>query len=165
MEHAITLQSNSAVYMLAGLIAYERKDLTTAILRFDRSYELDATNCDAEWMSALVNVDQKSYGDASPKFTRAMSCFVSAAATAREDLARLETSNRTPAQKAKQAATLKLRIETAEERSAQSAFNAAQCYALVGNRSMALTHVDVAMSHPRMREKAAALKVAIEKLP
>jgi tetratricopeptide (TPR) repeat protein len=165
VEHAIKLQSNSAVYMLAGLIAYERKDLPIAILRFDRSYELDATNCDAEWMSALVNVDQKAWGESSPKFTRAMSCFVSTAATAREDLARLETSNRTPAQKAKQAATLELRIETAEERSAQSAFNAAQCYALVGNRSMALTHVDVAMSHPKMREKAAALKVAIEKLP
>ncbi len=165
VEHAIELQSNSAVYMLAGLIAYERKDLPTAILRFDRSYELDATNCDAEWMSALVNVDQKAWGDSSPKFTRAMSCFVSTARTAREDLARLETSNRTPAQKAKQAATLRSRIETSEERAAQSAFNAAQCYAFVGDKGMALTHVDVAIAHPKMREKAAALKAAIEKLP
>jgi tetratricopeptide (TPR) repeat protein len=165
VEQAIKLQSNSAVYMLAGLIAYERKDLPTAIQRFDRSYELDATNCDAEWMSALVHVDQKSWGDSSPKFTRAMSCFVSTAATAREDLARLEVSKQTPAQKAKRAATLRNRIETAEERSAQSAFNAAQCYALVGNKPMALTHVDVAMAHPKMREKAAALRAAIEKMP
>ncbi len=165
VEHAIKLQSNSAVYMLAGLIAYERKDLPTAILRFDRSYELDSTNCDAEWMSALVHVDQKSWAEASPKFTRSMSCFVSTAAAAREDLARVETSNRTPAQKAKQTATLKNRIETAEERSAQSAFNAAQCYGLLGDKVMALTHVDVAMAHPKMREKAAALKSAIEKLP
>src|SRR5262249_44940902 len=37
VEQAIKLQSKSAVYMLAGLIAYERKDLPTAILRFDRS--------------------------------------------------------------------------------------------------------------------------------
>jgi hypothetical protein len=151
--------------MLAGLIAYERKDLPTAVLRFDRSYELDSTNCDAEWMSALVHVDQKSWGDASPKFTRAMSCFVTTAATARDDLARVETSNRTPAQKARQTATLKNRIETAEERSAQSAFNAAQCYALVGNKGMALTHIDVAMAHPKMREKAAVLRSAIEKMP
>ncbi len=165
VEHAIKLQSNSAVYMLAGLIAYERKDLPTAILRFDRSYQLDASNCDAEWMSALVNVDQTFYGEASPKFTRAMSCLVSTAARAKDDLAALEQSNRTLAQKAKQAATLRSRIETSEERAAQSAFNAAQCYALVGNRSMALTHVDVAMAHPKMREKAAALKAAIEKLP
>ena len=164
VERAITLQTNSAVFMLAGLIAYERKDLTTAIQRFDRSYELDSTNCDAQWMAGLVHVDQKAYAGASPRFTRAMSCFVSTAAAAREDLAGVETSNRTPAQKAKQTATLKNRIETAEERSAQSAFNAAQCYALVGNKSMALTHVDVAMEHPRMREKAAALKSAIEKL-
>ncbi|MGH9199844.1 MAG: hypothetical protein ACRD2A_01255 [Vicinamibacterales bacterium] len=165
VEQAIKLQSNSAVYMLAGLIAYERKDLLTAILRFDRSYELDSTNCDAEWMSALVHVDLKSWADASPKFTRSMSCFVSTAARARADLAGLETSNHTPAQKAKQAATLRNRIETAEERSAQSAFNAAQCYGLVGNKAMALTHVEVAMTHPKMREKAATLKSAIDKLP
>jgi tetratricopeptide (TPR) repeat protein len=165
VEQAIKLQSNSAVYMLAGLIAYERKDLPTAILRFDRSYELDSTNCDAEWMSGLVHVDLKSWGDASPKFTRSMSCFVATAARTRKDLEGLETSNRTPAQKAKQAATLKNQIETAEERAAQSAFNAAQCYALVGNKSMALTHVDVAAAHPKLREKATTLRAAIEKLP
>ena len=165
MENAIKLQSNSAVYMLAGLIAYERTDLPTAVLRFDRSYELDSTNCDAEWMSALVHVDEKAWADASPKFTRSMSCFVTTAATAKEDRARVETSNRTPAQKAKQTATLTNRIETAEERSAQSAFNAAQCYALHGNKGMALTHIDVAMAHPKMREKAAVLRSAIEKMP
>ena len=119
----------------------------------------------APWMSALAHVDQKSWGDASPKFTRAMTCFTSTAATAREDLSRVESSNRTPAQKARQIATLTNRVETAEERSAQSAFNAAQCYALLGNKSMALTHVDVALAYPKMREKAQALKAAIEKLP
>jgi hypothetical protein len=30
---------------------------------------------------------------------------------------------------------------------------------------MALTHVDVAIAHPAMRDKAMALKAAIEKLP
>jgi hypothetical protein len=55
--------------------------------------------------------------------------------------------------------------ENADERSAQSAFNAAQCYARTGNRGLAINLVDVAIGHPRMREKAEALKAAIEKLP
>jgi tetratricopeptide (TPR) repeat protein len=165
VQNAIKLQSNSSVYMLAGLIAYERTDLPTAIVRFDRSYELDNTNCDAPWMSALAHVDQKSWADASPKFTRAMTCFTAAAATASDDVSRVDSSNRTPAQKARQIATLTSRVKTAEERSAQSAFNAAQCYVLLGNKRLALTHVDVALVHPKMREKAQTLKAAIEKLP
>ena len=53
----------------------------------------------------------------------------------------------------------------ADEKSAQSAFNAAQCYARTGQKPLALAHVDMAIAHPRMKEKAEALKAAIEKLP
>ena len=55
--------------------------------------------------------------------------------------------------------------DNADEKSAQSAFNAAQCYARTGGKGMALNLVDVAIGHPRMKEKAEALKAAIEKLP
>jgi hypothetical protein len=55
--------------------------------------------------------------------------------------------------------------DNAEEKSAQSAFNAAQCYARTGGKGIALNLVDVAIAHPRMNEKAVALKAAIEKLP
>jgi prophage tail gpP-like protein len=55
--------------------------------------------------------------------------------------------------------------ENADEKSAFSAFNAAQCYARTGGRGMALNLVDVAIAHPKMEEKARALKAAIEKLP
>jgi hypothetical protein len=35
----------------------------------------------------------------------------------------------------------------------------------MGNRTLALAHIAMAIPHPRMKEKAEALKVAIEKLP
>ena len=47
VESAIKGVSNSRVYMLAGLIAYERKELPTAVQRFDRAYEIDSSACDA----------------------------------------------------------------------------------------------------------------------
>ena len=53
----------------------------------------------------------------------------------------------------------------AEERAAQSAFNAAQGYARLGQKAPALTHVEFAIAHPRMKEKGEVLKAAIEKLP
>jgi tetratricopeptide (TPR) repeat protein len=170
VETAIKGLSNTRVYTLAGLIAYARKELPVAVQRFDRAYEIDSSNCDATWMSGLVNIDQELLAMAAPKFTRAMSCFVSSAAALRENLALVErqlAARGTPAtpREVRQQARLKRDAENADERSAQSAFNAAQCYARTGGRTMALNLVDVAIAHPRMNEKAVALKAAIEKLP
>lgn len=168
VENAIKGLSNSRVYMLAGLIAYARQALPTAEQRFDRAYEIDSSNCDATWMSGLVSIDREQLAVAAPKFTRAMSCFVRSAAALREDRARVATqiaARGTPAtpREERQLTRLQRDAENADERSAQSAFNAAQCLARTGQTSQALTHVDVAMAHPRMKEKAEALKAAIRK--
>ena len=170
VENAARGLSNARVYMLAGLIAYARKDLPIAIDRFDRAFQIDSTACDAVWMSGLVSIDQNELGTAAPKFTRGMTCFVSSAAAMRRDAADLEAAiakRGTPATAREQRGIDKSRkdADNAEEKSAQSAFNAAQCYARTGQKTMALTHVDVAIAHPAMREKALALKAAIEKLP
>jgi len=165
VEEATKRLSNTSVYMLAGLIAYSRQELPTALDRFDLSFKLDPTNCDAVWMSGLVSVDQKDWTTASPKFSRSMTCFESDGKRARSDLANVEKSNRTEAQKARQRANLQRQIATDEERSAQSAFNAAQGYALSGKKVLALNHVDVALEYPKLKDKAIALKAIIEKLP
>ena len=170
VENATRGLSNSRVYMLAGLIAYARKDLPVAVQRFDRAYELDSSACDATWMSGLVSIDQNELALAAPKFTRGMSCFVKAAAALREDRARTELAIRTrgtPATPREQRNLDRLErdAETAEEKSAQSAYNGAQCYARVGRKTDALNLIDVAIAHPKMSEKAAVMKAAIEKLP
>ena len=170
VESAIKGVSNSRVYMLAGLIAYARTELPTAVTRFDRAYEIDSTACDAQWMSGLVSIDQELLATAAPKFTRAMTCFISSAAALRQNLARVEqqvAARGTPptARDTRQMDRFRRDAENADERSAQSAFNAAQCYARTGGKGMALNLVDVAIAHPRMKDKAEALKAAIEKLP
>ena len=170
VENAIKGIANARVYMLAGLIAYARTELATAVHRFDRAYEIDSSACDALWMSGLVSIDQAELAVAAPKFTKAMTCFVSVAASLRQNRARVDqliASRGTPAtaRETRQLERLTRDADTAEEKSAQSAFNAAQCYARTGGRGIALNLVDVAIAHPRMNEKAVALKAAIEKLP
>ncbi len=170
VENAIRGLSNSRVYMLAGLIGYARKDLPTAVARFDRAYELDSSACDATWMSGLVSIDQNELEIAAPKFTRGMSCFVSAAAALREDRANRGAAiakRGTPPTAREQAQLDRLQrdADTADEKSAQSAYNAAQCYARTGQKRMALNLIAVAIAHPKMSEKAMAMKSAIEKLP
>jgi tetratricopeptide (TPR) repeat protein len=168
--NAIKGLSNARVYMLAGLIAYARKELPMAVDRFDTAFKVDPSACDAVWMSGLVSIDQNDLAVAGPKFTRSMTCFVSSAASLRQERTRLDGTIQkrgTPpnARDQRNLDRLQRDADTAELKSAQSAFNGAQCYARTGGKGLALNLADVAVSHPEMREKALALKAAIEKLP
>src|SRR5688572_12142444 len=155
--------------MLAGLIAYARKELPTAVQRVDRAYEIDSSACDALWMSGLVSIDQQALTSAAPKFTKAMTCFISVTASLRQNRATLEKQiaargTAATARETRQLERLQRDADHADEKSAQSAFNAASCYARTGDKGMALNLVDVAIAHPGMREKATVLKVLIDKL-
>jgi len=170
VENAIKGLSNARVYMLAGLIAYARKTLQTAVDRFDTAFAADSGACDAVWMSGLVSIDMNELAIAAPKFARSMTCFVSAASGLREARAQLDMNIQkrgTPATARDQRNLDRLQrdAETAVLKSAQSAFNGAQCYARTGGKDLALKLVDVAIAHPEMREKAEAMKAAIQKLP
>jgi tetratricopeptide (TPR) repeat protein len=170
VENAIKGLSNGHVYMLAGLIAYARKELPIAVNRFDTAFKVNPSACDAVWMSGLVSIDQNELSVAGPKFTRGMTCFTSAASALRENRATLEMTIQkrgTPlnARDQRNLDRLQRDADTAELKSAQSAYNGAQCYARTGGKGLALNLIDVAIAHPEMRERAIAMKAAIEKLP
>jgi tetratricopeptide (TPR) repeat protein len=165
VERATKLMVNTAVYTLAGYIAYARRELDTAIDRFVRAYQLDNTNCEAVSAEGLVHIDKEAWATAAPRFFTAIGCFASAAAQARRDHARIESEDMAPRLKERRLATLQKRIETAEHRRAQSAFNAASAYARAGQKALAVAAVDIAAEHSLLKEKALALKTAIEKLP
>ena len=148
----------------------DRKDLPTAVLRFDRSFELDVTNCDAVWMAGLVHVDLEAWPLASPKFARAMSCFSNAAAQAKTDLAALDarlTRRRVvePARPGSPSA----REAHQGHGSGCRAIGAVGLQRRTGFRAWAeghgAGHVEMAIVHPRMKEKGEALQAAIEKMP
>jgi tetratricopeptide (TPR) repeat protein len=165
IERATKLNINSAVYMLAGIIAYARKDLDTAIARLQRSYELDRENCEAVWTEGLVHVETQAWPLAAPRFALGVTCFTQAAAQARRDIEIAEKAAVSEALKQQRIAATQKRVDTAEHRAAQSAFNAASSYLRLGEKTVALGHVDVAAGHPLLKEKAAALKATIEKMP
>lgn len=170
IENALKGLSNTRVLMLSGLIAYSRKTLPIAVERFDTAFKADTTACDAVWMSGLVSIDMNELAVAAPKFARGMTCFVSSASALRADAQRMEDAvakRGTPASAREQRSIERSKrdADNADEKSAQSAYNAAQCYARIGGKHLALNLVDVAIAHPRMKDKALVLKAAIEKLP
>jgi tetratricopeptide (TPR) repeat protein len=165
IERATTLLVNSSVYTLAGYIAYAQTELDTAIERFDRAYAMDRTNCEAVWFAGLVHVDQQGWDAAAPNFSTAMTCFAAAAADAHGEIKGIVAATYAEALKARRLAAAQKRLDTAEHRAAQSAFNAAQCFVRLGQKGEATSHLDKAAAHPLLREKAASLKTAIDRLP
>ena len=165
IERGTKLMVNTSVYTLAGFIAYARKEPEVAIDRFDRAFAMDKSNCEAVWMASLVHVDLQQWSPAAPKFATAMSCLVAAAAEARRQIDQLQASTLDEALKARRIAVQQKIADTSDHRAAQAAFNAAQCFVRLGDKGLALNHIDVAIEHPLMREKAIALKAAIEKMP
>jgi tetratricopeptide (TPR) repeat protein len=165
VEQATTLQHTTSVFALGGFIAFARKELDTAIDRFDRAFALDATNCEAVWTAGLVHVEQQRWVLAAPKFSTAMSCFTGAAEEARGEIERTRLSDSADGVKTRRIGAAEKRIQTAAHRRAQSAYNAASCFLRLGQRGAAVSHLDVAATHPLLKDKAAALRPALEKIP
>jgi tetratricopeptide (TPR) repeat protein len=165
VEEARKLMVNTAVYTLAGFIAYAQRELDTAIDRLDRAYRMDNTNCEAVWTEGMVHVDKQDWEHSSARFTTSVGCFAADAQAAREAIVKLQNSSWSDAVKARRIATAQKRAESSEHRRAQSAYNAASSYLRLGRKVEALGYADIAAEHQLLKEKAIALRSTIEKLP
>jgi tetratricopeptide (TPR) repeat protein len=128
VRQAMSLLSNTAVYALAGSIAYGRKDLETAVAHFNRAFEIDPSNCLAVWSAGLVHNDRSAWPAAAGSFAKAAACFATAAATARKELANIEKGTLAPATKARRLASTRKRLESAEDLRAQATLNVARSF-------------------------------------
>ena len=161
IQHAMRLRANTAVYALAGSIAYARKDLDTAVGHFDRAFEMDSTNCPAVSSAGLVHVDQAAWQPAAESFSNATRCYTLAASTARKELTSLEQSALEPGLKARRISSTRKRIESGEELAGQSALSAAQSFVQSGQTRPALDYIELAERHPATRAQALALRARI----
>jgi tetratricopeptide (TPR) repeat protein len=161
IQHAMRLRANTAVYALAGSIAYARKDLDAAVGHFNRALEMDSTNCPAASSAGLVHMDQAAWQLAAESFSKATSCYALAAGTARKELETLEQSTLEPGVKGRRISTARKRVESGEAMAGQSAFNAAQSFMQSSQTRRALDYIELAERHPATREQALALKARI----
>jgi hypothetical protein len=90
VERAVVLAPNTNVFTLAGVIAYDRKDLETAKDRFQRARAADGNNCTAHSYYALVHATQNNWSEATPVFALATTCFARAGANLRRELEEIE---------------------------------------------------------------------------
>ena len=165
VTNAISFDASASTYTLAGVIAYARQWPVTAIARLRTAYALDSGHCDAVWTEALVHVDQEDWRTAAWRFAIAVDCYGHAAEQGKRELDVARQNARTNPLHAREVGLAQDRLERAERRRAQSAFNAANSSARAGDRQVALTYLAVAASHPLMAKKSAELKRQILVMP
>jgi tetratricopeptide (TPR) repeat protein len=158
---AESLSADSAVLTLAGYIAYARQWPETALDRLQRAFALDEENCDAVWTEGLLHVDKEGWMAAANRFATAVSCFAAAADQIRRELAADAQVPSPTAHTARRVAISQSRLNTAQHRRAQAAYNAAASYARCGRNADAIAYADVAAEHALLREKALALKATL----
>jgi tetratricopeptide (TPR) repeat protein len=160
-ENAVKLSPTTNVYTLAGVIAYDRKELDTAKDRFERARNADTSNCTAHSYFALVNAAQNDWPLATPVFSQAMTCFTRAAAEAQKELVQVEQSDYDEVYKGRLAAQQRKTIDESTLKAAQAAYNAAQGLLREGKRAEALTHLRLALEHAEVKGQAEALQKLI----
>jgi tetratricopeptide (TPR) repeat protein len=161
-ERALQLMSNTNVYTLAGLIKLDLKSLEDAESRLLEARRLDSSNCQAQFYLGLVYSAKPDWKQGGPAFTSAVSCFTQAAANARAELNRIAASSSPPDVKTAEAAEHQQTLEESELRTAQSAFNAAQCLVRTGNAGRAASYLDIAAEHPQVREQAERFRASMK---
>lgn len=164
VEEATKRMVNTAVYTLAGFIAYAQRDLDTAVDRLVRAYQMDSTNCEAVWTEGMVRVDREQWEHSAARFVTAADCFASDAAAARAAIATAQNSAWADAVKSRRIAAATKRAESSHHRHAQAAFNAASSYLRLGRKADGLRYAETAAQHPLLKDKAGALRATIEKL-
>lgn len=161
-ERALQLMSNTNVYTLAGLIKLDMKSLEEAESRLLEARKLDASNCQAQFYLGLVYSSKPDWKQGGPAFMSAVSCFTQAVASARAELDRIAASSSPPEVRTAEAAEHQQTLEESELRTAQSAFNAAQCLVRTGDTASAAGYLDIAAEHPQVREQAERFRAVMK---
>ncbi|MGE5813310.1 MAG: hypothetical protein ACM36C_02380, partial [Acidobacteriota bacterium] len=155
----------SDVFLLAGIIYFDRRELETAAADLGKAWQLNDTTCDAAWYLGLVRAEQKQWDGAAARFPQAAGCYRSTADILRAQLTEALKGIEDENDRATLDSDYSRTIEQQLVGEARSYYNAAYACAQRGEREQALEYAQRAEQHPFMKTKAAELIAALKKSP
>jgi tetratricopeptide (TPR) repeat protein len=153
----------SDVYLLAGIISYDMRQLDAAAPDLAKAWQLNDTACDASWYLGLVRSEQGTWNVAAVLFPRAAACYRSDADIIRAQQGVFQQVTDTPEERAALDAEYQQSIEQQLVAEARSYYNAAYACAQLKERDRAIDYAERAGQHAVMKEKAAQLIAALKK--
>lgn len=164
VEHAKTLAGlRSDVYLLSGMVYYDRRELETAAADLARAWRMNDMACDAAWYLGLVRSEQNGWDVAEALFPKAAACYRSTADIYRAQLGEAQKTSEGQEERAALDDDYARLIEQQLVSEARSYYNAAYAAAQRGNRDRALEYAERAEQHAFMKTKAAELIAALKK--
>ncbi len=164
VEQAKSLErQRSDVYLLAGMISYDMRELERAASDLAKAWQLNDTLCDASWYLGLVRSEEEKWNAAAALFPRAASCYRSTADIIRAELAALQPAMEGADERAALDREYQQSIEQQLVSEARSYYNAAYACAQMKERDRAIDYAERAGQHAVMKEKAAQLIAALRK--
>lgn len=158
-NRAKTLQYNSPVLTLAGMIEHDQEDLSPAEIDLGAAKDLDASNCTARWYLALVALKRELWSQAGSHFASAMECYTSNATDAERRMqAMASREDVDPQWRAAQIAGFEAAIKDDRSQESASAYNAAVNFLRAGDRANAVSHANLAARDPLRRPKVDELR-------
>ncbi len=159
ITRAKALRSRGDIFLLAGIIEYDQRDLPASKADLTASLDMEAGSCPAAWYLGLVHMDLKKFAESAAFFEAAMHCYETRVLVTEQSLKEMQgRESLDPEFKARQIQGFEAALK--EDRSQQyaAAFNAANQYAQSGSLDKAKTLLEVAAKDPALADMVGQLR-------
>ena len=162
IERAKALQARADIYLLAGMIEYDQKDLSTAKIDLRVARDMESESCTALWYFGLVDMDLKIFAPSAESFEAAMGCYERRVLFSEQSLKEMQARQDLEAEfKARQIEGFEAAIKEDRSQHYASAFNAANLYAQAGKLDKAKPLLELSARDPALADLVAQLRKII----
>jgi tetratricopeptide (TPR) repeat protein len=159
---AKALRSRADIFLLAGIIEYDQKDLNPALKDLTAALDMERESCSAMWYLGLVHMDLKNFAQSGGHFESAMGCYEMRVVASEASLKEMQAREDLDAEfKARQIAGFEAAIKEDRSQYHASAFNAANLYAQAGNLEKTKTLIEIAARDPALADMVSQLRKII----
>jgi tetratricopeptide (TPR) repeat protein len=159
---AKALRSRGDIFLLAGIIEYDQKDLNPALKDLTSALEMERDSCNAMWYLGLTHMDLKNFAQSGMHFENAMGCYEVRVLASEASLKEMEARQDLDAEfKTRQIAGFEAAIKEDRSQYHASAFNAANLYAQAGNLEKTRTLIEIAAKDPALADMVSQLRKII----
>ena len=159
VERAKNYIASSSVYVLSGAVQWRKQRPKQAESEFMRAVAIDRADCDASTYLGGVRAELRVWKAAADAFAVAETCRNQEAVELRASLEQLLQRNAPP----KTVDDQRRSIATAEQQSAEMAYNQGVMAANAGDMANARAHLERASRHPALQQKATEMLQRVHK--
>ena len=154
IELAAKLLVNAEVPKLAGLIAYRRKQVDVARVKFDESYARNRTDCETGYYLGVVLAEQANWPRTSEVLVEAGRCLEEAEKGLTAEIATIRVSSDPPARQMRQIARRERQIANGRRMMATSWFNVAVASYNLARKTEARQYAEKIVDDEQFGERA-----------